>query len=266
MVKPKDTAFLEKRETYRKGSRVEDPKPGSPLASSSDKEKADFPVKSLIAASALAVAVYSVGFSGLDFVALLDGVVEKVSAMGPVGYLYFAGVYILAEVLALPAFPLTASSGYLFGLVPGFLIVLASATIAAGISFLLGRNLLKEPVQRWASTTLGDKWTMIDSAVEREGFKVVLLLRLSPLLPFALSNYLYGITSVDYVEFMVATFLGFSPGTFGIVYAGTVGKNLFSGIGQLPWYAYASIGIGVFLGANLISRFASDALSGKIKS
>jgi uncharacterized membrane protein YdjX (TVP38/TMEM64 family) len=50
-------------------------------------------------------------------------------------------------------------------------------------------------------TTLpGDsKWRAIDKAISQEGFKVVLLLRLSPLLPFALSNYLYAVTSVDFM-------------------------------------------------------------------
>ena len=45
------------------------------------------------------------------------------------GYLYFACIYVIAEIFAVPAFPLTASSGYLFGLIPGFITVLTSATI-----------------------------------------------------------------------------------------------------------------------------------------
>lgn len=65
--------------------------------------------------------------------------------------LYVMQIYIVAEVLAVPALPLTASSGYLFGLVPGFLTVLASATIAASISFLIGRTLLRDWAQKVAS-------------------------------------------------------------------------------------------------------------------
>lgn len=60
-------------------------------------------------------------------------------------------IYVVAEVLAVPALPLTASSGYLFGLIPGFLTVLVSATIAASISFLIGRTLLRDWAQKIAS-------------------------------------------------------------------------------------------------------------------
>lgn len=60
-------------------------------------------------------------------------------------------IYIVAEVLAVPALPLTASSGYLFGLIPGFITVLVSATIAASISFLIGRTLLRDWAQSVAS-------------------------------------------------------------------------------------------------------------------
>lgn len=164
-----------------------------------------------------------------------------------------------AEVLAIPAFPLTASSGYLFGLVPGTIIVLTSATIAATISFFIGRTFLKTWAQNY--TSKWSQWVAIDKAIAKEGFKVILLLRLSPLLPFALSNYLYGITSIDFLSFIVGTFLGFAPGTFGLVYAGTAGKDLLSTAGEnLPWYAYAIGGsIIIFLG-KFIATIASDAI------
>lgn len=63
--------------------------------------------------------------------------------MGSLGPLYFGAIYIGAEILAIPALPFTAAAGYLFGVTGGTAVVLISATIAAGFSFLLGRTLLR---------------------------------------------------------------------------------------------------------------------------
>ncbi|KAG5179712.1 snare associated Golgi protein-domain-containing protein, partial [Tribonema minus] len=132
--------------------------------------------------------------------------------------LYFGLVYVVAEVLAIPALPLTASSGYLFGLAGGTAVVAISATIAAAIGFLLGRTFLRG----WVEGALrGDaRFAAIDAAVAREGFRIILLLRLSPLLPFSLSNYLYGTTAVPFWEYLAASILGFLPGTIAYVYGG----------------------------------------------
>ena len=164
----------------------------------------------IAAVAGLGMAATSGGF---DVTPFLEQAVEQIHSLGPWGYAYFAGIYIVAEILAVPAFPLTASSGYLFGLIPGFLTVLVSATIAASVSFLIGRTLLRDWAQKIAVTS--PKWRAIDKAVSREGFKVILLLRMSPLLPFAISNYLYGLTSVDFWSYLAGTFLGFAPGTLG---------------------------------------------------
>ena len=133
---------------------------------------------------------------------------------------------------------------------------------AAGISFIIGRTYLRDWAQNLATKYGGSRWKAIDKAVSKEGFKVVLLLRISPLLPFALSNYLYGLTSVDFWEFMAGTCLGFGPGTFGIIFAGTAGKELFdSGGSGLPWYAYLA-GIGLILAfGKVIGSIATDALN-----
>lgn len=128
---------------------------------------------------------------------LLEDTVHQIAQLGPYGYFYFSLVYIAAELLAIPAMPLTASSGYLFGLIPGTLLVLSSATIAAAISFYIGRTFLRSYAQEFIQKS--DKWRAVDKAIAKEGFKVILLLRLSPLLPFALSNYLYAVTSVDFL-------------------------------------------------------------------
>lgn len=114
----------------------------------------------------------------------------------------------------------------------------------------------------WASKITNDwpKWKAIDGAISKEGFKVILLLRLSPLLPFAVSNYLYGITSVDFASFFAATFLGFAPGTLGIVYAGSAGKQFFSDGGSVPWYLLVGAGGLIIFAAQTLAKIAGDAI------
>jgi uncharacterized membrane protein YdjX (TVP38/TMEM64 family) len=177
----------------------------------------------------------------------LDKVVELTDSMGTLGIVYFGIAYCIAEILAIPAIPLTASAGYLFGPVKGTAIVLLSASIAAAISFTIGRTLLRDYVEG----VLIDypKFAKLDRAIGREGFKLMLLLRLSPIFPFALSNYLYGASSINFTSFFGGTILGFAPGTIAYVYTGYVGKALNGGAGSdvYPWYVYAG-GLSIFAG------------------
>lgn len=164
----------------------------------------------------------------------LKQVVSTIKEEGPTGYLWFSLLYVTAEVLAVPALPLTASAGYLFGLEGGTAVVLFSATIAAGISFQLGRTYLR----KWIERTVGSnpKFRAVDAAIAKEGFKIILLLRLSPIFPFALSNYLYGLTSVPFWPYLSASMLGFLPGTIAYVYGGGRVGQLVDGAGDgLPW-------------------------------
>mmetsp|Transcript_14491 Transcript_14491/g.17621 ORF Transcript_14491/g.17621 Transcript_14491/m.17621 type:complete len:420 (+) Transcript_14491:211-1470(+) len=170
----------------------------------------------------------------------LEAVVESVKSMGPLGYFYFAAVYTTAEILAIPAIPLTASAGYLFGLKEGTLLVLFSASIAASISFLIGRTFLRSYVEI-ALENYPD-FKKIDRAIGEEGFKLMLLLRLSPLFPFALSNYFYGATRIGFWEYFFGTMIGFTPGTIAYVYTGEIGKSLtLDAAGSEPWYVYAGL-------------------------
>jgi len=235
--------------------------PTSDIEPFSKKLKLIVPVIGVVALI-VAVASGAIGGGGIgsiDFNALMESAVAKIASLGPYGFLYFAAIYITAEVLAVPVFPLTASSGFLFGLVPGTLTVLISATIAACISFYIGRTLLRGWAQKM--TAGWPKWKAIDGAISKEGFKVILLLRLSPLLPFAVSNYLYGVTSVDFWSFAAATLLGFAPGTLGIVYAGSAGKELFAaGAQSIPWYVFLGIGASIIFAGQTIAKIASDAI------
>jgi uncharacterized membrane protein YdjX (TVP38/TMEM64 family) len=102
---------------------------------------------------------------------------------------------------------------------------------------------------------------MVDKVISKEGLKVVFLLRLSPLLPFALSNYLYGVTSVDFGSYIVGTFFGFAPGTLGVVYAGSVGKALTTdGVLALPWYGYLGAGAAIVALGQWVAKYAASVI------
>lgn len=85
--------------------------------------------------------------------------------------------------------------------------------MAASIAFLIARYFARERILKLVEGN--KKFLAIDKAIGANGFKVVTLLRLSPLLPFSLGNYLYGLTSVNFVPYV----LGRSASSFFFFYA-----------------------------------------------
>jgi uncharacterized membrane protein YdjX (TVP38/TMEM64 family) len=139
--------------------------------------------------------------------------------LGPIAIVAYSALYFFLELIAVvPATPLTLGAGYLFGVVNGTVAVSVASTAAAAAGFLIARYGLRNYVAKLA--TRYPKFRALDRAIGREGFKFVLLLRLSPLLPFAISNYLYGLTSVRLRDYAVASWLGMLPGTIAYVSAG----------------------------------------------
>uniref|UniRef100_A0A804N9T6 VTT domain-containing protein n=1 Tax=Zea mays TaxID=4577 RepID=A0A804N9T6_MAIZE len=129
-----------------------------------------------------------------------------IDGYGPAGYALFVLVYAGLEVLAIPAIPLTMSAGLLFGSVTGTIIVSISGTLAAAVAFLIARYFARERILKLVEGN--KKFLAIDKAIGENGFKVVTLLRLSPLLPFSLGNYLYGLTSVKFLPYVLGRFMG----------------------------------------------------------
>ncbi|THG15197.1 hypothetical protein TEA_009970 [Camellia sinensis var. sinensis] len=103
------------------------------------------------------------------------------------------------QILAIPVIPLTMSAGLLFGSIIGTIIVSISGTVAASVAFLIARYFARDRILKLAEGN--KKFLAIDKAIGENGFRVVTFLRLSPLLPFSLGNYLYGLTSVKFVPY-----------------------------------------------------------------
>ena len=187
--------------------------------------------------------------------------IETLKEMGPIGIVYFGMFYLIAETLAVPATPLALSAGYLFGFGQGFTVVLAAATAAACIGFVVGKTFLRSYVETILQQN--PKFAKIDRAVGQKGFKLLVLVRLSPIFPFSISNYIYGASSIDFVSYFWGTLLGFTPSTLAYVYTGMVGKEVMFGTadGQ-PWYVYAA-GFTVLL---TLLKLVTDVASGIIEA
>ncbi|KAF7837232.1 TVP38/TMEM64 family membrane protein slr0305 family [Senna tora] len=144
--------------------------------------------------------------------------------LGPWGPVVLAVAYIPLTVLAVPASILTLGGGYLFGLPVGFVADSIGATVGAGAAFLLGRTIGKS----FVVSKLKDypQFRSVAIAIHRSGFKIVVLLRLVPLLPFNMLNYLLSVTPVSIWEYMLASWIGMMPITLALVYVGTTLKDL----------------------------------------
>jgi uncharacterized membrane protein YdjX (TVP38/TMEM64 family) len=194
----------------------------------------------------------------------LQGLVDYFAALGPWGIGLFAIVYALAAVLFVPGSALTIGAGAIYGLGWGFVAVSAGSTLGAAGGFLVARYLARQRVERWAAQD--PRFAAIDEAVGREGWKIVLLTRLSPVFPFTLLNYLYGLTRVRFGSYIVASWIGMMPGTLLYVYLGFAGRAVAQaaagrGARSPAEYAAWTIGLIATLAVTLyVTRLARQAL------
>jgi len=165
-----------------------------------------------------------------------------VRGMGPAGMLLYGAVYVAAVLLFVPGIVLTLGAGFLFGLGWGIAVVSVASSVAAALAFLIARYLARDAVLRLAKKD--SRFGAIDRAIGKEGWKVVALLRLSPLVPFSLSNYLYGLTSVRFVPYVATSWAAMIPATVLYVYLGAAGRRIGEESPRSPW-EWALLGVGL---------------------
>ena len=213
----------------------------------------------------LAVAVLLIAVSAAwsflplgEWIKSFTGWVEK---LGPLGVVVFVAIYAVATVLFVPGSLLTIAAGLVFGLLIGSLAASAGSIIGASCAFLIGRYFTRGRIEAMASRD--EKFRAIDKAIGREGWKIVALLRLSPLIPFNASNYFYGITAVKFWPYVLASWIGMLPGTVLYVYLGTIGKAVGDGDKARSPLEYLFLGVGfvaTIVVTVIVTRLAKKAL------
>ncbi|HYO46999.1 MAG TPA: TVP38/TMEM64 family protein [Gemmatimonadota bacterium] len=175
--------------------------------------------------------------------------------------------WVPAAILLVPGSVLTLGTGFLIGLGWGIGVVSLGSTLGATAAFLVGRRLGRD----WVRARIGSRGAFrgIDEAVEREGFKVVLLLRLSPLVPYNALNYALAVTGVGLRDYVLGSWIGMLPGTVLYVWLGAGARSLAtvvtgSGERSAAWFALFITGlVATAVAVWLVARAARRALAAR---
>ena len=186
--------------------------------------------------------------------------VKDLGILGPVVFIIGYG---MAAVVLAPAFLLTVTAGAIWGMT-GLIYVMVGATLGAVLAFVMARYLLRRYVERFVLRH--PRLAAIDRAVEHEGFRLVFLLRLSPVVSYVLLNYVLGISRVRFRDYLAGSF-GMLPTAAAYVYAGKVVGDVASIAGGAAaprgplWYAAVGIGlVATLIATGLLTRAAHRAV------
>lgn len=158
-----------------------------------------------------------------SFQTILQSILIWIKGLGATGVLAFILIYNLATLLFIPGSLLTLGGGVIYGVFWGSIYVVIAATLGAIIAFLVGRYFARG----WVSQKIQGhpRFQSIDKAVAQEGIKIVLLIRLSPIFPFNLLNYAFGVTCVSLKDYAIGS-IGMIPGSVMYVYLGSLIEDI----------------------------------------
>ena len=174
----------------------------------------------------------------------------------------YVSLYVVATVMLLPATPLTLGSGVVYNTALGVALTIPAATMGATLACALGRTLLRDTAQQWIQAH--PRFQAIDRAIQSRGLLIIILLRLSPVIPFNVLNLGLGVTNVPLRTVALGTAIGIIPGTSLFVYLGSVAGDLSTALttekGSETW-VLALVGVLASIGVlTLITRLARQQL------
>jgi len=133
-------------------------------------------------------------------------------------------IYAVSLVFCFPGTPLNLAAGFLFGTWLGSFVTVIGADVGATLAFLLGRTLGRE----WAQQQImkNKRFGLVNLAVEKNAWLIIFLVRLSPVFPFGICNYLFGVTKSTFWIYWSATTAGLIPCTMAYTYLGSLMRSL----------------------------------------
>lgn len=173
----------------------------------------------------------------------------------------FVPVYVLGALAGVPAWTLIVAAGAAYGPWLGFVVASVSAVLAAATGFLVARYLLRDRITRIARRFR--IFRALEAAVNMGDWRVVALVRLSPVVPYMLSNYLFGVTRVRFWPYLLAGWIATAPGTLLYVMLGHGGRRALSSDQEMAPGQWGLLAVGIAASVVLVvylSRLAQRAL------
>lgn len=193
----------------------------------------------------LAILVLLVVAVGAAIAWVVDGAANAqslagfVAALGNWAPLGFVLLYAVATVAMVPGSLFDLAGGALFGPYLGSLLDLTGGTIGAALTFLIARYLARD----WVEVRAGPRIHTIMRSVEADGWQFVAFVRLVPIFPYNVMNYLLGLTRVPFHQYIVATVVFMAPSTFVYTYVGHASREAIAGDTDNLYYALLALGL-----------------------
>ncbi len=189
-----------------------------------------------------------------NLIQTIPKIIQWIESLGIIGMSLFVLVYILACIFLIPGSPLTVGAGAVFGFWTGLILVSVGSTLGAVAAFLISRYLARGFIEKKIDKS--HKFSAMDMAIKREGWKIIFLARLSPIIPFFLLNYALGLTKIRLRTYIISSWAGMIPGTVLYTYIGSLGKTILTTENSLADW--------VILGAGLIATVSVTLIISKI--
>ena len=197
-------------------------------------------IKILIAVGVVAAVYLVLRYYGVTDDIRLENVPKIktwVAGFGKIAPLVYIGLYLVSTVFFLPGSPVTVLAGFVFGPLWGIFYASVASIISISIVFLIARYVARDLVEGWVKNNA--QFRKIDEQVEEQGWRILMFTRLVPIFPFNLQNYAYGITSIRFSTYVLASAIFMLPGTAAFV---QLGGAFVSGEGNI-WKTLLYLGI-----------------------
>ena len=163
------------------------------------------------------IALYGLIFSQVS----AQDIRDSLAGLGPWAPAAYVGLFVLLPAMFFPVAVLALAGGLLFGLCAGSAYTFLGAMLNCALMFLLSRYVGREAVRRYVERKLSPRWrARLERAGGREGFVLLVILRLIPAVPYNLINSTFGLTGISFSSYLLASAIGIIPGTFAFINIG----------------------------------------------